>query len=808
MKKADSTYLATEATCTEAAKYYYSCSCGEKGTETFTSGDALGHKYGDWTTTKEPTEIVKGERKKTCSVCGDVVTEEIPVLNHTTHTFTVKKVEPAYLASAATCTEPAKYYYVCTGCSEHGDETFDEGNALGHTEVVDEAVAATCTTAGKTEGKHCSVCNAVLVAQTEVPATDHAWGTVTYSWNDNNTQCTAKRVCGNDGTHIDEITTTNISHVTTTTADCQTKEVVTYTATFSGNWSVSKLPYEGGNATKPVTGSTNDDAHTYGTGWTGEEIGHWHVTTCGHTPTAAVAEKDATNSGYYEHTEDEKTTGCGICDYDPFVGIFEFTANGDEYTLSKYVGSATKVNIPATYRGKPVTAIGNNAFKFNTTITSVVIPGTITTIGGMAFYQCTALQDLTIEEGVTVIGDFAFQACSKLKSVTIPASVNSIVAAFYQCRAMESVIIKGNVTTIVGHTFQMCDKLESVVIPKSVTTIEEYAFSGSNAITEVYYAGTSDEWSGIAIESRNNGSLSTATVYYYSDTYVDGQNTWQYYNGKPMVNKKPTAESSFTTSDNSDGTVTITKYTGSDTDVVIPSTINGKKVTAIGDNAFYYNEKITSVVIPNGVTSIGADAFHGCRGLVSVIIPDGVISIGNNAFERCRGLVSVIIPDGVISIGNSAFNYCDALKSVTIPNSVTSIGANAFSDCSALTSITIPNSVNSIGRNAFSGCSGLTSITIEEGVTTIGMGQFSMCNNSNGIELILPKSIEKISNDAFYCAKTTIFYGGDAESWKLLANAKEYSAWTIINVYYYSETKPTDTTNKYWHYVNGVATAW
>lgn len=178
IEKADARYLATEATCQKKATYYYSCSCGESEHDdkhTFVSGNALGHKYGDWTTTKEPTETVKGERKKTCSVCGDVVTEEIPVLNHTTHTFTMRKVEPAYLASAATCTEPAKYYYVCTGCSEHGDETFNEGNALGHTEVVDAAVAATCTEKGKTEGKHCSRCKAVIVAQEEIGALGHEY---------------------------------------------------------------------------------------------------------------------------------------------------------------------------------------------------------------------------------------------------------------------------------------------------------------------------------------------------------------------------------------------------------------------------------------------------------------------------------------------------------------------------------------------------------------------------------------------------------------------------------------------------------
>ena len=127
-----------------------------------------------------------------------------------------------------------------------------------------------------------------------------------------------------------------------------------------------------------------------------------------------------------------------------------------------------------------------------------------------------------------------------------------------------------------------------------------------------------------------------------------------------------------------DGTVEISKYTGSDEEVTIPSTIDGKKVTSIGEDAFYWCTSLTSVTIPNSVTSIGAWAF-----------------------ESCESLESVTIPNSVTSIGRSAFCYCTSLTSVTIPNSVTSIGAWAFWECTGLTSVTIPNSVTSIGYWAF-----------------------------------------------------------------------------------------------------------
>jgi hypothetical protein len=127
---------------------------------------ALGHKFGEWTVT-EATCTEAGSKERTCSVCGSVETREIPALGHK---------EVIDQAVAPTCTQTGltegKHCSVC-------DEVImaqEVVPALGHTEVTDAAVAATCTQTGLTEGKHCAVCNEVLVKQEVTPATGHTWG--------------------------------------------------------------------------------------------------------------------------------------------------------------------------------------------------------------------------------------------------------------------------------------------------------------------------------------------------------------------------------------------------------------------------------------------------------------------------------------------------------------------------------------------------------------------------------------------------------------------------------------------------------
>ena len=175
----------------------------------------------------------------------------------------------------------------------------------------------------------------------------------------------------------------------------------------------------------------------------------------------------------------------------------------------------------------------------------------------------------------------------------------------------------------------------------------------------------------------------------------------------------------FHTEENS-GLVTITGYTGNETNLTIPPTANGMPIVAIGNEAFR-GKQLASVTIPDSVTSIGERAFSENR-LTSVTIPDSVTSIGNSAFSGNQ-LASVTIGNSVTSIGISAFQG-NRLTSVTIPDSVTSIGNVAFNH-NQLTSVTIGNGVTSIGNWAFSGEQHqLTSVTIPNSVTSIGTYAF------------------------------------------------------------------------------------
>jgi hypothetical protein len=191
--------------------------------------------------------------------------------------------------------------------------------------------------------------------------------------------------------------------------------------------------------------------------------------------------------------------------------------------------------------------------------------------------------------------------------------------------------------------------------------------------------------------------------YFYSDGYMAHDTTVDGYylnsSGEWIPNQSTTSSANvnkITSADNfkfDAATGTITKYIGTDTELVIPSEING---------------------IP--VKSIGSDAFRGFSSLISIKIPESVKSIGSYAFQRCSSLTSINIPEGVTIIEAYEFEGCSSLKSINIPYGVKWIDGSAFAGCSSLKNITIPNSVKIIGRDAFKDCSSLTSITMEGSV--------------------------------------------------------------------------------------------
>ena len=247
------------------------------------------------------------------------------------------------------------------------------------------------------------------------------------------------------------------------------------------------------------------------------------------------------------------------------------------------------------------------------------------------------------------------------------------------------------------------------------------------------------------------------------------------------------------TVDTYNSTATVTGYSGTNTNLVIPSTLGGYKVTKIGFSAFKNNNSIVSLKIPNSVEEISDSAFSGClslssvslgnnlkrigsyafyqnKGLLSIVIPNSVtridgsaftecsklatVSIGNsvntmyrNVFENCTSLKKVTIAYGTTVIGDGAFKNCISLNSISIPNSVTKIGEWSFSECSALKSVNIPDSVKEIGDCAFAYDTGISNLSIGKGLVSVGNGAFS--NVKKITTLTLPNSLVKIKMNAF-----------------------------------------------------------
>ena len=188
-----------------------------------------------------------------------------------------------------------------------------------------------------------------------------------------------------------------------------------------------------------------------------------------------------------------------------------------------------------------------------------------------------------------------------------------------------------------------------------------------------------------------------------------------------------------------------------------------KNITSIGDNAFQYCSKLTSIAISNSVISIGNYVFQGCD-FKTITIPNSVKSIGSYAFRDCSFLTSVTLPDSVKSIGNGEFYDCTSLTSLTIGNGVTSIGSSAFSGCTALnyneygdayylgnnsnpfvvlikiksngiTDCNINEKCKIVYNFAFNKCTSLTSITIPDSVTVIGYRAFYNCSKLTNINV-------------------------------------------------------------------------
>ena len=147
------------------------------------------------------------------------------------------------------------------------------------------------------------------------------------------------------------------------------------------------------------------------------------------------------------------------------------------------------------------------------------------------------------------------------------------------------------------------------------------------------------------------------------------------------TNKVSLVYSDFQYSIMDDNTVRIDKYLGNGSTVTIPETIDGRKITSIGINAFLNQTNLERVILPDSITIINAYAFKNCKKLSSISLPSNITSIKCYTFWGCTNLSEVSIPNGVVEICYCAFKECSSLKSLIIPKTVTYIDTYAFADC-------------------------------------------------------------------------------------------------------------------------------
>lgn len=495
------------------------------------------------------------------------------------------------------------------------------------------------------------------------------------------------------------------------------------------------------------------------TGCKGDEPTHEH----NYNHSVVFTDPTDTACGYTTHTCE-----CGesyVSDGEKATeGITYSLTAGSTYTVTGiYNANSNHIVIPSHYKGLPVSAIADGAFK-DTTIVSVFIPSTVSKIGHLALCASLNFEDVEVSENnqhftaidgvlyskdtktivqypigrddtdfeipahVEVIESGAFCNATSLTSVTIPAGVTGIGAeAFKGCRAITELKLPEALTVIGDGAFEMCSNLTTVNVPDSVTAIGEAAFAYCEKITEI------------------NIPVGITTIEDSTFTHCSGLKT-----------------------------------------ILLPETVTG-----IGDYAFEWCDGLLQVQLSPALTSIGDYAFSNCKKLSHITLPGGLTHLGEWAFSWCNNMMSVNIPSPIQRVSGYAFYMCRSLKEIEIPEGITEIGDMAFYECDDMATVSIPSTVSLIGDRAFSRCLALKTIKVSlESEHFISVGGALYTHNGKTLiqyaigreneSFTVSSSVDKILTCAFSGASNLVEIGFENTSgW--CAGSKEFKSEDLAN---------------------------
>ncbi len=209
----------------------------------------------------------------------------------------------------------------------------------------------------------------------------------------------------------------------------------------------------------------------------------------------------------------------------------------------------------------------------------------------------------------------------------------------------------------------------------------------------------------------------------------------------------------------SNGNAVITGYTGTDTDVVVPSSLDGFPVEEIGRRAFAGNKTIKSITVSEGITVINSSAFSGCSNLQKAVLPEGLLELKDCAFQSDRNLETINFPSTLTTIGASCFYDDLKLTKAVIPGGVKILGENAFRFCNALTEITIEEGVEEIKSGAFYECPKVSKLVLPSTMKIIGRDALVL--SANLTYIIVPDGIESIGSQGIGFRRTFVFENDD-----------------------------------------------
>lgn len=447
------------------------------------------------------------------------------------------------------------------------------------------------------------------------------------------------------------------------------------------------------------------------------------------------------------------------------------------------VGNLT---VPETLNGIPVTAIGDKAFSQCYYLTDVTLPEGITHIGDFAFEDCTDIETLTIPATVTSmgcnpfigttihlqlagsntaleqqgaflldretkrliccqsspegteeapatlaiptgtreIGDYAFSRSDAVQ-VVLPAGVQKIgQCAFQRCLSLQSVTLPAGLTDIGDHAFQRCSKLEEVNLPDSVTHLGRNPFAGSPVTLSLSASHPALELRADVLIERSTGKLLSF----------------------PCVGSEPAYEIPGDIREIGEFAFAYCKDLFT---LTIPANVE------IAENAFYRNEAIEAVTLPEGLTVIRENTFWGCINLKTVEIPGSVTEIGAFAFNCCQAMETLTFPKSLVRLGEGAFQGCLALREVTVPSAIGIIPARAFDACIRLERVEIQEGITQIAPYAFYDCEMLQAVTLPESLTRIDQYAFYRCAILETITI--PAAVNRLGDEVFgMCPKLTV----------------------------------------------------